>query len=188
MFDWILSEIYKALNMGDSVILGAGIAFAASGFVVWLVGIALNRLALGTIGAAAGCIAAFLYKDPQFHLSAVAMIFGAVLFIFLEKLVDLFIAREHFAYDTIFAGIFSVTGAVMLCLGLILLFHLRDIDVTAHIRRKRNFYATFIPAMFVFGTLIQLFFCRDPNKKYKRKKSVPKLEVEATEKLNWRNK
>ncbi len=129
------------------------------GLTVWLGGLGLRKILFPVIGMLAGGITTFLITH-NFIWSLLTAVLGLVIASLIEwKLVSSSVKGQLF-----WAFIFSISGAIMICVGMIWLLAYKGAEPIKVINGNKGFYFCVFAAMTLFGTIIQSMFCKGPKK------------------------
>ena len=190
MYDAVINEIHFATaQLSWHGLLGAGIACAFAGLIIWLAGLGITRVATAAVGGFAGCFVFYVFFSQTTQLLALGAFAGVVVGLLFEVVLSYVVGFATAGYNIILAILTAAAGAVLVLLGMISLLSLKGAKPLSHVSSHQSLYLSIILAMIVFGTFEQLIFCR---KKYKvalkKKRSEPVIQVKAAEKNSWRRR
>jgi len=111
------------------------------------------------IGILTSGIAGFLITH-NFKWALLAAVLGLIISIVIEwKLVSGSVKGQLF-----WAFIFSLSGTIMVCVGMIWLLFYKGAEPISAINRNKGFYFCIFAAMTLFGTIVQSLFCKGSKK------------------------
>lgn len=190
MFSNALNQIeLTAACLSSNGLLGAGIAFTFAGLVIWLAGLGLTRIATAAVGGFAGVVTASIFFNMSGNILGIGAIIGVVAGIVFELLTSTIFGFARMGYNLCIVVTTAVAGTAMIFIGMIFLLYCKGAQPILHIYKQQSFYLTALLAMVVFALFEQMIFCRRMLKPdFNKKQRKTEMEVEPTDKKDWRNR
>jgi hypothetical protein len=190
LFNAVTQQIESAVTeMSSSALLGAGIACAFAGLIIWLAGLGMVRIAVAAVGGFAGFFTGYVFFTNNLGPLAFAAFIGVVIGLGIEVLLSYSLGYATFGYNLIISLLTAASGSVLLMLGMIFLLSLKGSQPLNHVNANQKLYLTLLFAMIVFGTLEQLIFCaKKISLDDRKRRSAPATKTAPGKESSWRNR
>ncbi len=129
------------------------------GLVIWLGGLGLRKILFPVIGILIGGIAGFLITHN--YIWALP---SAVLGLIIASIIEWKFVSGSVKGQLFWAFIFSLSGTIMVCTGMIWLLTYKGAEPFQIINHNKLLYFSIFVGMVLFGTIIQSMFCKGPKK------------------------